>query len=794
MLLFAVSISLVSAEVLFGNATINNSQYFNISNRVVSSVPGDIQWSNTSGITFPSYGNYNFTSGPEGFFNSTAGNAYLQGAGGSVNIADITKAPAPNATNPFENQPVWRFRLFPLFHANDGIYFLDSQNRTGIFVVTVVTLGHVNITYKLNNQSGNITLGTASTTGCAASTNQTACTNQLGCFWDFFNSECKTMTTSGGGGGGSAIGEKGADCYVFKDNQNACVNVTSCSWSSNTCINGANFNFTTGIECGNINESNLCNGQSFTKPLCSWNGTTCIKNSTKSWNDVPQPPVQFCEAAGTNQTMCNLLKNQFFMPCTYNNFSTSTTADDKCTFSFDAVFSNPGDDIFDACDSKLECDAIGGNWKSEVISFTDTYGNVQTQTDNWCELSFGDYAKESCNDACWACEYNTTGGNKTAWSSVLVAQQQCENSQSGVCKFYSDSNAFNGFGWCEPKQELKFGFKNSCSNDCHSCFDNSTCSASLTNCTWIPEQFSIDVNGDGSFNATSDGKCESKLIASEFDCNQNCQVCVGQSSCSSSQVAGGCYWNTTLAKDPFGNSVSLCIKNGTPTEICFMPGDEDNDGLADCADINASGGDCTKSPACGSNSGMGFQGGAAKIVDPSICIQNDNNQSACIAQNGTGPLANISVCFYHPAPGQLQNFPAVGWCDSVMEQEFSEGMSMDSPPAILGNDDLNDSFGQPWLDYQNVGVKDSGDKIFVGSEITNLTNWAGCNKVFPTGTNRTGIYFQFFDVDGNTSTGCMQNSTLVNNTNITQSGFEYYFVHFRNKTKEIISSYRCFNG
>ncbi len=799
LVLFAGS---VSAAVISGtDVTWSNVSSLTVLTAAVAG-SGDIRWLKIPDVSLQT-DHGAFMSGSNGYFNATGSNVYLTSAGYINNINDIYSTPAANATDPFSmgdtKKSVWK-TVFPLYGTNDGFYVRDAQNRTGIFVVTAISGTSLTFSYKINNQSGNTTLAATPTTGCGAQATESACSTKPGCYWDSFASFCKES----GGSSGSKVGAIGPDCPMFDNNQINCQNISVCQWTAagSLCDNNHSvFNSSTGIVCSNIKNSTLCNNQAFTKPLCSWNGTGCAKNTTKSNTDVAAAPVTFCEAAKTNQTLCDQLRTTYFMPCKFDNKSTASTADDVCTFNFESVFSGgAGEDIFDACDTKTECDAVGGTWKSEQFSYTDGYGTTQVQTDEWCEFSFGDYEKESCDDACWACEFNSSGGSgtKVAWASQAAAKTACETSKSGICQFYADTNAFNSFGWCEPNKNLGFGFKNSCSNDCHGCFDNASCVASTQNCTWLVDSQSIDVNNDGQFNATSDGRCEQANLASVFDCNQDCQACAGQSACVASTKSGGCYFNPTYGTDVLGNIFAVCIANGTTPEVCYLPGDEDGDGLADCADTNPSGGDCTKSPACGANAGISFKNGNAIIVDPQTCIQHDNNQAACNAQNGTGPLGNTSVCFYHPVPGQETSFPTVGWCDPAGHNEFSEGIKLDTPPTILGIDTLGDvPASQAWLDVQGIGVKEDsgdGDKMFVGAQVSNITNFGGCNKIYTNSQNQTGVYYQFYDVDGNTSNGCSQSVTLRNGSTENQTGFEYHFLHFGNATSQIVNSFKCASG
>ncbi|MEK6838055.1 MAG: hypothetical protein AABX69_05365, partial [Nanoarchaeota archaeon] len=330
---------------------------------------------------------------------------------------------------------------------------------------------------------------------------------------------------------------------------------------------------------------------------------------------MPQSPFTNCEAAG-NQSNCTLAIETYFMPCEWDGNKS------KCIAELHGVFGGAsGGNYFDI-NTKSSCEASGGTWKTEQYTYSDQYGNTQTAGASWCEPSFGNFGKEDCNDACWACEKQPDGTN---WPDATTAAQKCVNSSLGFCKFISDTNAWNGGqGWCEPESYISSGFAD-CSTNCFGCFKNNTCKTSAANCTWLQDSFSFDINNDGKFNASEDGYCDKKLVADKKDCGKTCAACQTQNICTTSNA--NCTWNTT------GSFAQFCHLNATVQEICFLPGDEDKDGLTDCADI----GDCGGDPFCGFGfgSGAGGNGTALGAIGKNDCPQNDNNQAGCDAQRGS---------------------------------------------------------------------------------------------------------------------------------------------------------------
>ncbi|MBI2675955.1 MAG: hypothetical protein HYX24_05825 [Candidatus Aenigmarchaeota archaeon] len=696
------------------------------------------------------------------------------------------------------------YTAVPIYQIGDGIAFAapwpnSSSYLYGIIRIENITSTNITISYKVNNQSNNRTIssgfgGGGMGGGCFSRSTQNDCMAEPNCYWDFGGSYCKDKISSGGGFAGGFETFHRLECGFFSGNQLGCANITVCVWDSNNqqCYaNATTFNFSSGIRCANINHSSLCNNVKDLQPLCSWNASSgpCLENTSKSYTGFTPPPVQFCEAA-QNQSVCNILINNFFMPCRWevNNITNIS----RCGFKFDNVFQGPNvQGIFDVS-SQSACESSGGVWKTETIKKSDATTNYQTvlDTKSWCELGFAfggggmGFQTQSCNETCWACEKNGTNN----WLNVGAAEAACKGSKLGYCKWQNASFSPNGLGFCEMMGGVKFGMGD-CSSSCFSCITQSGCTQSPINCSWSPDIFQSDMNGDGVFDNATDGFCDPAALAVKKNCGQTCFACQSNSTCSAS--AANCTWaNTNMG-------FQVCKPAGAPVEICFVPGDEDGDGLADCADNNATGGDCLTDPFCGfgaSGQGKGGPAGGLGAINSMDCIRWDNNQTACLGQRGPAgsPIENETVCFFHPSSPMATFNATNGLCDPKFMEQMKGGMMIDKPPSIIGVDPANDTTSnQPWLDILDIGIHEGGGsgKMDVGFGLRNVSTAAWCKKSYPLeNRNDTAKYYRYFDTDENATNGC----SLENNSNI--KGWEYKFTFFENATAQQTTAFKCVSG
>ena len=547
---------------------------------------------------------------------------------------------------------------------------------------------------------------------------------------------------------------------------------------------------TDSMECSDIELKSVCDCGPL--PGCHWNNTnTSIITGTYCSSGVPQCNLNTddltykqCEDA-PNQSECNVLSNTYFMPCIFNSSGT-----DKCEFDWQGgggFGDNKGGTDFDFFDleSKNSCEMAGGFWKTVEI---DIYGN----TESWCEFGFGQNI-ENCDDSCWACEYQDNG---TVWVSAAASQSACGNSTAagGSCQFsaFASQSSDGRWGWCDFPAEMNFFGGGNCESSCFDCFGQSMCSSSQANCTWVDDPMGF-----------GPGWCDPAAVAQFMNCTTNAQACMGQAQCQNA----GHNWTNDYVTDPFtSQSMWICIANGTAPEICFIPGDEDNDGDSDCADSN-----CSMDPMCGfgmGNMGPGGPGmGGGMMLPPgmdeTLCFAyDDTNQSACEAKilkqamafNGSHRgdanlpehLNNTQICFYHPAPpGAQENF----WCDPIFDQQMMGGMDMGKPPVPIGEDASGDADGLDYLDIIYVGIKDDPQTMDIGLPMKNMSAFAICNDKL--GGTSNGTVYRYIDSDNNASTGCIA-------ANRTYDGFDYKLVisstYNGSDASTITAAYRCIDS
>ena len=581
-------------------------------------------------------------------------------------------------------------------------------------------------------------------------------------------------------------------CWFADFQQQVCQNITGCLYcdANNTAVatslcynaqigwcNGHEYNTgsegtpTDAVSCEDIKLESICDCGPV--PGCHWNSSTYI-NGTFCAPGIPQCNLNFedleydkCEEA-PNQTICDMLKNTYFMPCKFNQ-----TGDEKCGFDWESgggFGDTKGDSDFEYGDimDETTCEFAGGIWKTVVI---DSYGN----TDSWCEFGFG-VGMEQCSDSCWACELQEDG---QPWGGLGDAQFACENSTAagGDCVFVSfggSQDPSGRWGWCDFPESMDFFGGGNCEMSCFDCFGPAMCGNSSANCTWVEDPMGI-----------GPGWCDPAAVAEFMDCSKNPLACVGQIACE----AEGYDWNNTYVSDPFtGMGIWVCIANGSSPEICSVPGDEDNDGLPDCMDEN-----CSKDPMCGFGVGDTGSGGGMIMPDDlasDICFAMDNtNRSVCEAKvinytvangednsstgyfNGTyrnttrmlpPHMVGQMLCFYHPSPDPSSDDY---WCDPISEKDMMGGMM--NKPTPIGNDPSGDADGLDHLDIIHVGIVDNPQNMDIGIPMKNITNFTICNSKL--GGTKNGTIYRYIDSDNNVSTGC-------NATNGAFDGFDYKIV------------------
>ncbi|MBS3158404.1 hypothetical protein J4206_03900, partial [Candidatus Woesearchaeota archaeon] len=763
--------------------------------------------------------------------------AKIDGMGPNINLDFTPYARDQSTMQSGTNRP-----SFPVYAADDGIIVYTEKSSYAIIKVSLRNSTHMVFSYKFNNGTNNITLGSIPTYGCAMNTNKNACFGAGSCFWDDFGGFCKDNTATGGGGssgGGGSFAIVMCSAFNVKIDECSKLNKSICYNESTTCYQNISFDPNRGVRCEDINPSapfasGMCDNVPLMATCCSWTGSACVSNATKTtckdaFNNKTAGAFKFCEDAGNSSTECINLKNNQYMPCRFDNTSTpERIANPRCVFDSSSVFGTNGPapsgggfgggGFFDIS-TQAACQAASGNWKTFTFEKIDPlYGTKSTVTESKCEPSFGSAGgggAMSCDQMCPACENNINAPGKGSFSNTTTqAKNQCENSTLGICKFQNISKAPNGLGFCSfDKAYTDFGSSGNCQNDCFACNKQAVCDASKANCTWTNDQFNNDFNGDGSI----DGWCDPKAYQGFNSCATNCAACYTEATCNTSALNTNnvnCTWIDSYSPQssyPLYNVSNAginpefgfvgCIKvvkfgpgANRSGELCMYPGDEDGDGLENCKDT-----DCSMDPACGFGMGGGFvptigeggqQGGpsggpmgASQLGFGSDCFARDNtNISYC---------TNLTGCTW-------KQIGSVGLCDPLFDQQMGGGMQMDAPPTILGTDATDDAGGQDWLDIAGIGYHDSPQNMDLGIGLKNITNFAGCrqfhlDKQLGAKFNSTGKYYRFIDVDANASTGCNVTTAATGtpNNNTIASGYEYKVVYENNGTTEVKLLYKC---
>jgi len=430
-------------------------------------------------------------------------------------------------------------------------------------------------------------------------------------------------------------------------------------------------------------------------------------------------------------------------------------------------------------------------------------------------------------------------------------EKECESNP--ICKWITDPKDPSS-GWCvdDPSQ---FNFGADCNEHCFDCFSPETCEQSPAGCRWIPDP----MGGPGWCDLNTTLTCDEDCFQcfDEISCLQSnnskkasfysthyeamSETCANITNAELCNMTVGCFWNESshnceTTANPsaceWDNTFFVCKPRGMQVEICFIPGDEDNDGLEDCADP-----DCAMDPFCG----YGVGPGPSVPVPPGAppgglgvdCWQwdemNGGNQNIC----ENYPNGTPTGCKWHLVPKPLpphcfdgiQDFDEEGidcggidcppcddteWkpemeglCDPAFVDQFFSGMQ-EGPPIPLPPPDApcngmeDDADGQDWINICDLAIRDTPN---VYGFIIHVTDWPPyrgirdlvlCNYMYEDCQNRTGKYYYYIDTDNNESTGC-------NSSDGSMQGFEYKLGYVVNRTldgslKEIRIAQKCKNG
>lgn len=438
------------------------------------------------------------------------------------------------------------------------------------------------------------------------------------------------------------------------------------------------------IVCDDVKLKATCNFGPL--PFCKWNSTTetngnyCIQGFLSEAEQESFKPklggvvVDDCEDA-LNSTQCTFIKEQFYMPCEWDNKSTTMGTDDECTFDWDsaAFGDDKGEGDFWDIQDEDTCILAGGNWITQQVcgggSDADTYGNVSNMF--WCEPDTGSDS-EDCNDACWAC------GN----------QSTCEASGLGYCAWDATDSE------CEQPQELDFE-GGDCYDNCEFCnyFPTATtkmemCDESPAGCQWEIDPYS------------NEGFCMSNT---KSGCSGDCFACYDESQCIASSES--CTWDSN-------NYFCKPSDYASDQEICFDGQDNDNDGMIDCGD-----------PECFSDSFCGgfMMGDCFSQMTNATCIVTDSQVPGekCVwAQDPWSDSYHCDVpgwdCWQNDdSEASCNATTACNWqdemgdggvmCDinqTLAESCFTAGNSTACSGAGANCAWINESWSDPWCDDQ----------------------------------------------------------------------------------------------
>ncbi|MFH1834911.1 MAG: hypothetical protein ABH851_01845 [Methanobacteriota archaeon] len=414
--------------------------------------------------------------------------------------------------------------------------------------------------------------------------------------------------------------------------------------------------------------------------------------------------------------------------------------------------------------SKVECEShTGCKWFS---------------VDQICDP---DFSQMTCNERCDLC-------NKT----------DCEQaSQRCVWDLGYDATVDTPDDFCRDDYGGGFKYGGDCNGNCFDCFDNQSCTQSSSDCRWVK-----DVMSPMGYH------CDP---ADMPICEEECFQCFSQEDCLASNNSLKAFKSTDYCVWVDDPNFKYCKPNIT-MEICFAPGDEDNNGLEGCKDP-----DCSMDPFCGQGMDKDcwiwdeMSGGNQEICE---CGENGTLEQDGMCTEASQP-SNGTGCAWHLVSKPPFFNETEGLCDPKFEDMVFTGMGEEEPIFILHdpcfadepqwvNVEKNVLENKSWLDICDIGIRDMPDTTAFIMNLRDVDDLALCNFLYENSQNESGKYYFLLDIDDNVSSGCNINVNIAEydrnpaNFNFSENGFEYRLDYIVNATGgsvvETRTVYQCVNG
>ena len=354
-------------------------------------------------------------------------------------------------------------------------------------------------------------------------TNSTICEandGEMNCTWDpYFQMYYPNGTAGDMGGcmqdwsGDEVWGGMTEGCWNYDGDKAAC-GINSCNWKPN----GANENSWCGIK--SLTDAQMKNPSAILDDIgcCEQTGCWSYDDNETTCNAVFNGMcfyenssygggwcmAKMCSDAGTNETKCNSLKNDLYMPCTYN-----LSGDNECE--------SLGGGGFGAFDDNTDTCFENGGWYNSSGACVMPSGGFGAGGGGFmfgggAHCWFADNQEKVCGNitGCVYCE--SSGVNATTNTST---DNICANKQVGYCEGH-DSGDVNTYAYANNTANL-------------ACTDiqlKSACKyGPLPNCKW--DNTTVSVGGYCKAGTTSDKKAEPPVPFCEHpDSKNNYSLCM----------------------------------------------------------------------------------------------------------------------------------------------------------------------------------------------------------------------------------------------------------------------------